>query len=88
MLKITWLAGPGSVQVLKLEGKLSETWVDLVRESCAQSGSQSRRTGLDLSALSFVDATGAELLRYLIRQGVAITACSSFVAELLCEEKM
>ena len=36
-----------------------------------------------MAAVTFVNAAGAELLRELIRQGITITQCSAFVAELL-----
>ena len=37
------------------------------------------------AAVSFVDSAGTQLLRDLIRRGIAIAACSAFVAELLHE---
>jgi anti-anti-sigma regulatory factor len=83
VLRITRIAGAGSAAILKLEGELLEPWVGEVRQACADPAAGAGRTRLDLSALTFVDAVGAELLRHLIRQGVEITACSSFVAELL-----
>ena len=80
VLRITRLAHSESVQTLQLEGKLLEPWVDEVRQACAPSGGHSR---LDLSAVTFVDAAGVELLRELIRQGIEIAAYSGYVAELL-----
>jgi anti-anti-sigma regulatory factor len=83
MLRITWAAGSDAAQVLKLEGKLLDPWVSEVRDAWVQAAARSARVSLDLSAVSFVDAAGAQLLRELLGQGVTIAACSSFVAELL-----
>jgi anti-anti-sigma regulatory factor len=83
MLRITWVAGSDAAPVLKLEGKLLGPWVSEVREAWAQAAARSGRIRLDLSAVSFVDAAGAQLLRELRRQGLTFAACSPFVAELL-----
>jgi hypothetical protein len=45
------------------------------------------QVGLDLAAVTFLNAAGAELLHELIRQGIIITRCSAFVAELLHVEE-
>jgi anti-anti-sigma regulatory factor len=88
VIKITWLkhnadAQPDRVPVLKLEGELLEPWVDAVRDACAQRSRRPKRLRLDLAAVTYVDAAGAQLLRDLMREGITIAACSSFVAELL-----
>ena len=83
MLRVVTDTANGPVQTLKLEGKLQGPWVDEVRKACSHSLASSSRTSLDLSALTFVDEDGAELLRSLIRGGVEVVACSSYVAELL-----
>lgn len=86
MLRITRLGANDAVATLKLEGKLLEPWVDEVVRACEAATGSLRSTRLDLSAVTFVDAAGAELLRELLRQGVAISACSGYVAELLHRE--
>ena len=83
MLRIIRIVGSSSVNTLKLDGKLLGSWVDEVRNTYALTMAKSSRCCLDLSALTFVDAAGAELLRDLIQSGVAVVACSSYVAELL-----
>jgi hypothetical protein len=75
--------GAQATQTIKLEGKLLRPWVDEVRKACASGKDPAGRSSLDLSALTFVDAAGEELLRELIDQGIEIVACSSYVAELL-----
>jgi ABC-type transporter Mla MlaB component len=83
MLKITRIVGEDSTQTFKLEGKLREPWVAEVLSACTSGDGQSGRTRLDLSDLTFVDHAGAELLKDLMRRGIAVSACSGFVAELL-----
>jgi hypothetical protein len=83
VLKITEIARNDSGRTFKLEGKLLGPWVDELRNVCRQPLGRSERVGLDLAAVTFVNAAGAELLRDLIRQGIIITRCSAFVAELL-----
>jgi anti-anti-sigma regulatory factor len=83
MLKITAIAdGPASV-LLKLEGKLLQPWVEELAQVCIHWTAKAYAVRLDLSAVTFVDPAGAQFLREQIRQGIAIAACSRFVAELL-----
>lgn len=86
MLRITLLddsRGPG----LKLEGKLFGPWTDELRTACAAVASQTPRPRLDLTAVSFVDASGAELLEELRSRGFDLAACSGYVAAILRSEK-
>ena len=82
MLKVTQTNSHGGGATVKLEGKLLQPWVDEVRTLFPPAAGDSLPR-LDLSALTFVDAVGTELLRQLLRQGVAIESCSPFVAALL-----
>ena len=68
---------------LNLEGEILGPWVGAVRDACTKRGRRSSRLRLDLAAVTYVDAAGVELLRDLMAEGVEITACSSFVRELL-----
>ncbi|MBI3864371.1 MAG: hypothetical protein HY290_21005 [Planctomycetia bacterium] len=65
-----------------LEGKLLEPWVDEVGRLFMASHAQSLPR-IDLSALTFIDAAGAELLQQLLRRGVQVESCSPYVAEML-----
>ena len=87
MLKITETARNDSGRTFKLEGKLLGPWVDELRNACTQPLAPLEQVGLDLAAVTFVNAAGAELLRELIRRGIIITRCSAFVAELLHAEE-
>jgi hypothetical protein len=83
MLKITRLARKGQIPTIKLEGEILEPWVDTLRDACQPSGRRSQRPLLDLAAVTYVDAAGTQLLRALLREGIEITSCSSFVSTLL-----
>jgi hypothetical protein len=87
VLKITETARNGSGRIFKLEGKLLGPWVDELRNACTQPFAPLEQVGLDLAAVTFVNAAGAKLLRELIRRGIIITRCSAFVAELLHAEE-
>jgi ABC-type transporter Mla MlaB component len=65
-----------------LEGKLLRPWVNEIRELfCQRVPAPLPR--LDLSALTFADGAGVELLQDLVRQGARVESCSAFVAALL-----
>jgi ABC-type transporter Mla MlaB component len=83
VLKITEVSRNDSAVTFKLEGKLLAPWLDELRNVCMKPAQRSEQVCLDLAAVTFVDAAGAELLGELIRQGITITRCSAFVAELL-----
>jgi ABC-type transporter Mla MlaB component len=86
VLKITEIARNDSGKTFKLEGKLFGPWVDELWNVCMQPLDRLEQVDLDLAAVTFVNAAGAELLRDLIRRGIIITQCSAFVAELLHAE--
>jgi hypothetical protein len=83
VLKITRLCRKRPPPVLKLEGEIREPWVTTVRDACARRGRRSRPPGLDLAAVTYVDAAGAQLLRELVGAGIEITACSRYISALL-----
>ena len=83
VLKITRLSHEVGRLTIKLEGAILAPWVSSVRDACTQRGRRTRRLRLDLAAVTYADAAGAQLLRDLLREGVEIAACSSFLAELL-----
>lgn len=87
MLRISKLTCDHSRILLKLEGKLLEPWVEELE--CSLNGSSVDQAGitLDLSALTFADAPGIQVLANLIRQGATVAACSGYIAALLQMEK-
>jgi hypothetical protein len=86
MLRITPVAAAGPARVFRLEGKLLAPWVEEVRRTCGPDTGGAAPCRLDLSAVTFVDAAGADLLRDLRRQAVWLTPCSGYLIELLHPE--
>jgi hypothetical protein len=84
MLRITAIPQAGSV-TLKLEGKLFEPWCEELRQACDGARKLTSAVQLDLFDVSYIDRSGAELVRSLIAGGLTISRCSSIVAELLNE---
>jgi anti-anti-sigma regulatory factor len=76
MLKITTLTNPGST-IFRLEGRLAGPWVQEL-ERCWSSTVPETRKGqlfsVDLSAVSYVDSDGKDLLKKLHRQGAKLVA--------------
>jgi len=90
MLKITRVAGTNDdpMQTLVLEGQLLAPWVAEVRTVCAELTAGAINFRLNLAAVIFVDAAGLELLHDMIRAGIRIVACSSFLAAMLDRETL
>lgn len=85
MLRISETA-IGRQPLVKLEGKLLSPWVSEVLTVCNRLRASPTVPLLDLAGLTFVDGTGANLLRDLIRQGFNVARCSGYVQELLQRE--
>jgi hypothetical protein len=87
MLKIARVDGEmcpnGSISTLKLEGKIIGPWVDELSRACEELATRPSDLHLNLSAVTFIDPAGINLLSDLIRRGATISACSGFVEELL-----
>jgi hypothetical protein len=83
MLRITRVESFEGMPTLRFEGKLQGVWVDEMRAAYEALRTELAPVGLDLSAVTFIDAPGVELLENLIRQGAKVTALSGFVAEVL-----
>ncbi len=82
MLRVTQVNGDHAGTTLKLEGKLVEPWVSEVRQ-LLNDAEHSVHHRLDLASVSYVDVTGAELLREFVDRGVEIVSSSLYVTELL-----
>ena len=85
MLKIGRSHEPESgADVLRLEGKVIERWVDELRRLCEGVLAQPhRRLVLDMADVTFTDSAGTALLQDLAGRQVMLTNCSPFVAEQL-----
>ncbi len=82
MLRMTRSA-TNSVETLILEGKLLRPWVEALRNEIDSISGKSMPARIDLAALSFVDAAGAQQLRELEQQGVELVGASVFIRGLL-----
>ena len=87
MLRITGPSRKDGILTLKIEGQVLAPWVSAVRDACKKLAPRAERLDLDLTDVTYTDAAGTQLLRDLMREGVQIAACSSFVAELLRPKK-
>jgi ABC-type transporter Mla MlaB component len=82
MFRVTHARHDETGDTLKLEGKLVEPWVSEVR-NLVQNGEMGRRPGLDLSGLTYVDASGVDLLDQLVEQGFQVVFSAPYITELL-----
>jgi ABC-type transporter Mla MlaB component len=85
MLRIARIDGDRGdrIQTLRLEGKLLGPWVAELSRACEEAQTPPSCLSLDLSAVTFIDSAGANLLDDLIRQGARVVGCSSFISEVL-----
>jgi hypothetical protein len=74
--------------VLKVEGKLCGSWTDELRKGCAGLTDLTSRPHLDLSAVSFIDTSGAQLLAELRSKGFALDGCTGFITAVMRAEKL
>jgi anti-anti-sigma regulatory factor len=82
MLRITRVVHDGTTAV-RLEGKLLEPWVESLRAECAVVVKAGGRPVIDLSAVTFVDAAGAAVVREFMAAGYEVAGCRGFIGELL-----
>jgi anti-anti-sigma regulatory factor len=83
MLRIVEGKAANNSMILRLDGRLINQWVGLLRASCEQGFEKGARLILDLAGVSFADHEGVQLLRQLEQQQVTIINCSPFLREQL-----
>jgi RNA polymerase sigma-70 factor, ECF subfamily len=83
MLRITATNEPMTTLRVCIEGDLTRSSVDQLRDLAPLSSHPPLAVELDLSRLRFADASGAAQLRELAAKGAAIAGASPYVAELL-----
>ena len=84
MLRITVVESSSSGVRLRVEGRLTDRWVEELRRTCdLHALSDGIRLTLDLADVSFADAAGIELLKELRSRLVTLLSPSSLVAEQL-----
>lgn len=89
MLKITRVASSDHEVTLRLDGRVTGRWVELLRESAESDIKEGLRLTLDLENIWFIDCQGLALMKSLIRRGVKPVSVPLFVVEQLrrCESE-
>ena len=88
MLRITVVESSAEGVRLRVEGRLIGGWVEELRRTCdVHAFCDGIRLTLDLADVSFVDASGIELLKELRSCCVALLSPSPYVAEQLKDVK-
>jgi len=84
MLRITVVESSESAVTLRVEGRITGSWVEELRRACdAHTFTDEVQRSLDLAEVSFADAAGIELLKELRSRGVRLQRTDPFVAEQL-----
>jgi ABC-type transporter Mla MlaB component len=83
MLKISQSATANHSVTLKLEGRVVGPWVAELRQVCEQLLTDRKALKLDLTDVTFADASGVSVLSSLKSRGAIVTNCSPFVEEQL-----
>jgi anti-anti-sigma regulatory factor len=86
MLRIT-KAEQGNSTLFKLEGKLAGSWVEVMEQSWRQAVADSpgRPFVVDLTAITYIDTRGTQLLTEIHRNGAELRA-SSCLTKCIVEE--
>ena len=84
MLRVTVVESSRSAVTLRVEGRITGSFVEELRRACdAHSFAEEVQLSLDLADVSFADAAGIELLKELRMRVVILLSPSSLVAEQL-----
>jgi anti-anti-sigma regulatory factor len=84
MLRITVVESSSEAVKLRVEGRVTDRWVEELRRSCdVHALYDGIRLTLDLADVSFVDTAGIEFLKELRSRCVTLLSPSPFVAEQL-----
>lgn len=83
MLRISELNVSIETVTLRLEGQLTDQWIEVTREACEQVLCQSEQLILDVAGISFANRTGITLLHELQQRQVRLINCSPFLQEQL-----
>ena len=83
MLRITVVESSRSAITLRVEGRLTGSWVDELRRACDLKTPDEIHLSLEVADVSFADAAGVALLKELRSRGVGLIRTTSFMAEQL-----
>jgi len=84
MLRITVVESSASAVTLRVEGRITGSWVEELRRACDVRTDQVQLS-LELTEVLFADAAGIELLKELRSRGVGLERTNPFMAEQLKE---
>jgi anti-anti-sigma regulatory factor len=89
MLKITRVASLDHEITLRLDGRVTGQWVELLRESAGSVLEEGVRLTLDLENICFIDCEGLALIKTLLYRGVRQVNAPLFVAEQIrkCQDE-
>ena len=83
MLKITKTELNGSRMVLRLEGKITGQWAELLDRECRAELRKVKSIELNCARVDFLDEKGVEVLKNLPREQVTLISAPGYVTELL-----
>ena len=81
MLKITKVGTLNQEVTLRLDGRVTGPWVELLRTSAESVMKVGMRLTLDLENICYVDCGGVGLIKNLINRGILVKNVPFFVAE-------
>ena len=87
MLRVTRSHMNGSIESLRVEGRLTRLDLPRFQEACAELLDGGRELRLELSGLQFADREAVATLQALRRRGVALVGASGFLDALLAEPR-
>jgi ABC-type transporter Mla MlaB component len=85
MLRVTRSHTYGSIESLRVEGRLTRFDLPRFQEACSELLDGGCALRLDLSGLQFADREAVASLQALRRRGVALVGVSGFLDALLAE---
>jgi ABC-type transporter Mla MlaB component len=84
MLRVTVVESSRSAVTLRVEGRITGSWVEELRRACdVHTIPEQIQLSLDLADISFADAAGIVLLKELRSRGVGLLRTNPFMAEQL-----
>ena len=82
-LKMTTIQETRRDVLIKLEGKITDQWADLLDGECRAYLRQKKTVHLDCSLIDFIDARGVEVLNNFPQSQVTLMSAPVFVTELI-----
>ena len=83
MLRITVVSETSQEVILRIEGRVTQTDLGLVREEITRCSQEAKRVVIDLANVRFIDDAGIELLTDYTRRGMVLSGGSPFLRSLL-----